>query len=409
MSRGTFISVMSRTIKILNRLSGLMLLVLILATFPVFAQDWDQGYAIRVTYQELEGGDYGSAEVTLSMTIPTGTPLISREIIVDNAFAALQDLWAVESVYEEMRGFLGPIVPIDIQESVSDITGSDFLTSIIDAFDLVEDAGYSRFQSDTIVSATEFIAVPQPASASVYPDPPRYAAWVIGEDWTDEELDNEKWVLAALINYSACVLSFRSEIGRFPNSFAELRETNHLLIEPLNPYTGIPVLEVETVNPGNISYEYIDNNHVVLMAFIDVGNHVDAVTRMINIPSDEAWDLLYRETAGAVETDKQVARYVFQIAQILNEYYYEHIDLPYSVPQLESEGFAYVSFINPYTFADVQQADSLGQIMTGDYTYHRISGTSYFLVGYGGMGQLVLSISKDFTTQEVRPGAISAR
>jgi len=400
---------MGRTLKILNRLAGLILLVLILATLPVFAQDLDQGFTIRLTYQELEGGDYGSAEVTLSMTIPGGTPLLARETVVSNALLALHDLWAVKSVYEDVRGFLGPVVPVDIQDSVANITGSDFLTNIIDAFDMVEDAGYSRFQFDTVVSSTEYIAVPQPASASVYPDPPRYAAWVIGDDWLDDDADNEKWVLASLINYSASVLSFRSEIGRFPNSFTELRETNHLLIEPLNPYTGIPVMEVETVSPGNITYHYIDNNNVVLMSYIQVGNSVDVVTREINIPSTGAWDLLYRETAGATEADKEVARYVFQISQILNEYYYEKIDLPYSVPQLESEGFAYVSFINPYTMTDVQQSESLGQIMTGDYTYHRISRTSYFLIGYGGSGQLVLSISKDFTAQEVRPGVISAQ
>jgi len=394
---------------ILSRLALPLLLAILLLALPSFAQGWEGGFPVRITYQELDGMDYGNATVTLTMTVPAGTPLIARETALGSALSALRDLWNIESVHEEVRGFLGPVVPMDIQRSVASINGSGFILTLMDSFDTVSDAGFSRFQIDTLVTFSESLSIPRQTVSLAYPDAPRFSAWVIGGGWPESDSGHENWVMAALINYSASVLSFRSEYGRFPSSFVELREMNHLLIEPLNPYTGQPVIEVNDVSPGDITYQYIDNSRVILLSYIELGGQVDVIRREISVSASGAYDLLYRQTAGFAETDKRVARYVFQIAQILNEYYYQNGDLPYGVPQCEAGGFAYVSFLNPYTSTDAQQADSLANIQPGDYTYHRVSPSSYFLGGYGGSGQIILAMSEDFGTSEISTGALRAQ
>lgn len=391
----------------ITRFLFLTALAIALLTMPLAAQDIDRGFPIRVTYQELGGQDYGDAIVTLTMTLPADTPLLARETVVSNALSVLHDIWSNESVVEDVPDFMGPVIPIDVQYNVAKISGTEFVISVIDAFETVADAGFSRFQVDTLISASEQVsATRQRALAQEYPDAPRYFAWVIGEGWPAGDVALENWVIATMVNYSAALLSYRSELSRFPDSLAALRESSHLIIQPINPYSSGPVAEVNSPSPGDITFEYIDNNTVVLMTYIRAETQVDVVRREISVPDSSAYDLLYRQTAGLSENDRQVARYVFQISLILNEYYNEHGDLPYRVPQCEAEGFAYVSFRNPYSNHDAQQADSLANIQPGDYIYHRISDTAYYLVGYGANGERVLSVSKNFS-REVEQGVMT--
>ena len=373
------------------------LLALFLAPTQTVARDWEGSFTVSIAYRELTGSDTGSADVSLIMILPAGTPLLSREAAVGSALAALKDIWNIESVHEDVLGFLGPQIPMDVQRLVSQVEGSEFVMAVVEAFDTVENAGFSRIQSDTSVTATERLPLGMRlAPRGDYPDAPRTFEWVIGGGLVDQNRNHENWVLASMINYSAALLSFRSEFLRFPGSLAELRESGHLFIEPLNPYTGEQIREVDRPSPGDITFGYVNPNRVVLYGYLALNGILNVVTRDIGIDtSSGAFDLLYRQTAGLSENDKQVARYMFQISQILSEYYSEHGDLPYSVPQCETEGFAYVSFPNPYTGRDAQQADSLANIRPGDYTYHRVSASSYFLVGYGEDGNAILSISKD--------------
>jgi hypothetical protein len=377
-------------------------LCVILGACPSVAQEWDGGFTVSIAFKELTGTEAGSADVALIMVLPAGTPLLSKENAVGNALAALKDVWNIESVHEDVLGFLGPQIPMDVQRIVSQVDGSSFVMAIIDAFDAVQNAGFSRFQSDTQVSATEtFQVTGNRVSSPTYADAPRTFEWLIGGNPLVENMHHENWVIASLINYSAAVLSFRSELGRFPRSLTELRETGHLFIEPLNPYTGEQVKEVSDPNPGDITYNYISNDSVELMTYVRYGEEIEVVRREINLYASRSFDLLYRQTAGLSEQEKQVARYTFQISQILNEYYAQYHDLPYSVPQCETEGFAYVSFPNPFSGTDAHQAESLGRIQPGDYTYHRVSLTSYFLAAYGESGDPILSISKDLSTADV--------
>jgi hypothetical protein len=378
-----------------------MALTMLAGSLPAPASEWEGRFTVSVAYQELSGKDEGSADVTLIMVLPAGTPLLGRENAVKSALAGLRDLWSIESVHEEVLGFLGPQIPMDVQRVVAKVEGSGFVMAVIQAFDDVENAGYSRLQSDLAVSATERIQLAPAAAMSArgeYPDAPRQFQWVIGG--TPGSRGDDNWVIASLINYSAAVLSFRSEMGRFPRSFAELKESGHVFIEPLNPYTGEPVREVADNSPGNFTYQFIDDNRVVLYTFIKFGDTVDVVRREINLYPTESFDLLYRTEAGLSDDEKTVARYVFQISMILNEYFTERGELPYSIPQCEAEGFAYVSLPNPYTGRDAQQADSLAAPTPGDFAYHRISSTAYFLVGYGEGGRTILSISRAFGTAE---------
>jgi len=393
-----------------NTGNGLVILLLlsILVIVPARSQDWGESYSIRVTYSELTGADSGKAEVTLSITIPAGTPLLGRDNAIGSALSALHAIWAIDSVYESASGLLGPVIPMDVQYTVADIYGSEFIIKLVDAFNAVEDAGFSRFQEDAYIVSTEIIDIPGIPASSDYPDAPRYFAWVVGPDSSREDEGFRNWVIASLINYSASILSFRSEYRRFPNSFAEMRETGHILIEPLNPYTGMPVQQVDDFNPGDLTYEVIDNDRVMLLTYIDTGGQSDVVTREINVASSGAYDLLYRQTAGLSDQDKMVARYVFQLSLILNEYYFENLDLPFRIPQCETEGFAYVSFRNPYTSRDAAQSDSLAATREGDYTYHRISSSAYFIVGYGANGEAILSVSKDFGATGVSVGTFSS-
>jgi len=395
---------MSREIINIVRILSLAALTITILTFPIAAQDFERGFPVRISYQELDGDGYGEATITLTMTLPADTPLLARETAVSNALSVLHDIWSTESVTQDIPGFMGPVVPMDVQHNVAKISGTEFIIALMDAFETVADAGFSRFQVDTLVTATERVEVPRQRSVTqVYPDAPRYFAWIIGEGWPVGDVSLENWVLAAMVNYSAMLLSYRSEYGRFPTSIAALRESPHFTIHPVNPYTSDPIAGVDSPSPGDITFEYIDSNSVVLMTYIRAGVQIDVVRREISVPPSSAYDLLYRQTAGLSENDKQVARYVFQISLVLNEYFNEHGDLPYSVPQCEAEGFAYVSFPNPYTSHDAQQADSLANIQPGDYIYHRISDTAYYLVGYGGSGERVLSVSRDFA-EDIRQG-----
>jgi hypothetical protein len=375
----------------------IVILILLLAMPPLSARDWEGGFTVSVSYQELSGKDDGAADVTVEMLIPIGTPLLGKEAAIGSALSALKDIWNIKSVHEDVVGFLGPQIPMDVQKVVSKLSGSSFIMEVIKAFDTVENAGYSRLQSDISATATERLPIRTSAQKSEYPDAPRFYNWIVGGGPVGDH-SRENWVLASMVNYSASLLSFRSELGRFPRSLAELRESGHLFIEPLNPYSGMTVKEVQPglISKGDISYQYIDNNRVVLFTYVDFAGSVDVVRREINLYASGSFDLLYRQTAGLTENEKQVARYTFQISQILSEYYAQHHNLPFSVPQCETEGFAYVSFPNPYTGRDAGQAEALANVQPGDYSYHRISSSSYFLVGNGENGRSVLSISKDF-------------
>ena len=375
------------------------------------ADTWDGGINVWIVYQEMGGVDSGHASVVLTANIPRGTPLLARETVLESALRALRDIWKAESVHEDVRGFLGPDIPMDIQRAVTDLRGAPFIIALMDAFDQVGDAGFSRFQSDVSVSASERIPLMMPAAMMVaYPDAPRSYEWVAGGGPLAENNNHETWVIASLVNYSAAVLGFRSEFGRFPTSLAELREGGHLLIEPLNPYTNFLVQGVDSASPGNVSYEYINPNTVVIRTYITIDGEIEVVRRQIDLyPTAGSFNLLYRETAGLSDNDKQVARYVFQISQILNEYYYQYNDLPYRVPQCEAEGFAYVSFHNPYTGRDAMQADSLVANIPGDYRYNRLSSTEYFLVGYGEGGGLILGVGKNFSESEVSMGTLGVQ
>jgi len=377
-------------------------------TLPVNATDWESGFPIHVVFEELEGSHYGEVDVTLTMYLPAGTPLLARETAVTSTFNALQDIWNIQTVHENVRSLLGPVVPVEVQNAVSHISGTAFVLELIDAFETVSDAGFSRFQTDTEISVTERVIVPRRGSVDMYPDTPRFFAWIVGEGWPEDERNTENWVIASMINYSAAVLSFRSEVGRFPTGLAELNETGHMLIEPLNPYSGEPVLSVNLVNPGDITYEVIDTDNVVLMTYLRVGSQTEVIRREINVPSASSYDLLYRQTAGMTELDRQVARYTFQIAQILNEYYYQYSDLPYRVPQCEMEGFAYVSFENPYTAVDTQMASNFSP-QAGDYFYQRISSSEYLLLGYGATGAGILTITKNFLVPQIEMGSLQSR
>jgi hypothetical protein len=394
---------MPRPVINIIRILPLAVLTVAVLAMPLAAQDFDRGFPVRISYQELDGESYGEATVTLTMTLPADTPLLARETVVSNALSVLHDIWGNESVTQDIPGFPGPVIPMDVQYNVAKISGTEFIISVLDAFETVADAGFSRFQVDTLVTATETVDVPRQRSLQDYPDAPRYFAWIIGEGWPVENVSLENWVLAATVNYSAMLLSYRSEYGQFPTSIAALRESPHFTIHPVNAYTSNPIAEVDSPSPGDITFEYTDANNVALVTYIRSEARVDAVTREISVPPYSAYDLLYRQTAGLSENDKQVARYVFQISLILNYYFNEHNDLPYRVPQCEAEGFAYVSFPNPYSNHDAQQADSLANIQPGDYIYHRISDTAYYLVGYGSYGERVLSVSRDFSA-DIRQG-----
>jgi hypothetical protein len=360
------------------------------------AADWEGGFTVSVSYSELTGKDQGASDVTMTMIIPSNTPLLGKQAAISSALAALKDIWNTKSVHEDVIGFLGPQIPIEVQKVVGQLNGSQFLMEIIHAFDTVENAGYSRFQADISVSATERLTIASKTLQSEYPDAPRTYTWIIGGGSVTPDNSRDHWVLATLVNYSAALLSFRSELGRFPRSIAELRESGHLFIEPLNPYSGRTIKEVPVGrnSAGDISYQYLNDNRAILFTYMDLGIRIETERREFNLPV--SYDYLYRQTAGLTDDEKQVARYMFQMSQILSDYYAQHKDLPYSVPQCETEGFAYVSFPNPYTHRDAAQADSLSAMQPGDYTYHRISASSYFIVGYGEDGHRVVSISRDF-------------
>jgi hypothetical protein len=394
-----------------SKLAGLVVLVLLLAGTPLVAQDWQDSFSVWVTYEELTGQDSGFGQIVFTLNIPMGTPLLAREAVINSALRALKEIWDVQSVHEEIRGFLGPEIPDDIREAVSQVNGTSLILAITDAFNTVEDAGYSRFQGDVSISTTEKIALPLAPRTSMlrtqYPDAPRYYEWIVGGGSLGEEANSETWIIASLVNFSAAILSFRSEFGRFPTSLAELNERGHLLISPINPYTNLPVQQVNHAVPGDITYQYVDQDKVELNTYILVNDQIDVVNREINLNSSVgSFDLLYRETTGLTENEKKVARYIFQISQILNEYYYKSGDLPYSIPQCESEGFAYVSFTNPYMGRDAAQAMSLAAIQPGDYRYNRVSGSEYFLAGYGEGGRQILTVGKNFAIAELPAGQL---
>ena len=271
------------------------------------AVDSASGFDIWVTVEELTGQESGYASVKLTLDIPAGTPLLARESAIDSAMAALRDIWNVRSFHQDVRGFLGSEIPYDIQQSVSTISGTSFILAITDAFNAVEDAGYSRFQCDVSISIAEKITLPYPSTTPTartpYPDAPRNFQWIVSGPSAMNPRNSETWVIASLVNFSASVLSFRSEFGRFPSSLAELDERGHLLIEPINPYTNIPVQQANTAVPGDINYEYIDANTVSLITYIVVNGQLDVViaTFTINDERREQWnfsDAYYQDEVG---------------------------------------------------------------------------------------------------------------
>lgn len=375
----------------------LLLGLFILLAAPAIADfSWNNGFDVEFTYEEAAGNDAGNSHLTMTMTIPKWTPLLARQSAIDSSIAALRKIWEGDGLHMDVMGVFESQVPLRVQRISSGIDGVSFVMAIMDAFEQVEESGFSRFQDQYTVSVTERFDASTQAGNVQYQDLPAFWRWEVPGESLMSDAISEKMVIASLVNYTASVLSFRSEYQRFPRSLAEVRETGHLLIQPINPYSSQPMIEINSVSAGNITYNIVNSNTVVLLTYLEVGDTVEVVRREIN--SSGAFDYLYRQTAGLTDLNKQVARYAFQISQIINEYYYEYLELPYSVPQCEAEGFAYVTFMNPYTRLDAQQASGLSGILPGDYSYHRVNEASYLLVAYGSAGEQVFSFSTTFGT-----------
>jgi hypothetical protein len=362
------------------------------------AQDLDELITFSLNYKLPANSGPGDCIISVAIHIDKGFPLNGKRFVIDQLLQIYRELWGEEGKHSDVTVSLLPEnIPPEIKPALASFDGSELVMLVFETFSSIENKGILYFDKPVDIIYAE--------SLPFYPDVPvenlakfrgngheGTVEFVLDKIYNEEEC--KRIINGNLINISTAILSYRSEFLTFPLDLSELEVTGHLLVNLINPYSGLPVRSVSddlSMRPGDIRYNYSGPDHVSIVSFLADGS---TVKRDINVSSNPDFNLLLQKTHGLSENDRRVCIYTFQLSHIINEYYYANKTLPEKVPQIESNLFASVSFLNPFTMEPVKQIVNPLEKSEGDYFYYKTANDQYLLVGYGENLNEILNIQR---------------
>jgi len=362
------------------------------------AQDLDELMTFSLNYKLPADSSSGDCIVSVAIHFDKGFPLNGKRFAIDQLLQIYRELWGEKAEHTDVTKSLIPEnIPAEIRPILGSFDGSELVMMVFDAFSSIENKGILYFDKPVDLIYAE--------SIPFYPDIPLKSLnknagngqqgtveFVLDKIYNDEEC--KRIINGNLINISAAILSYRSEFLTFPLDLSELEVTGHLLVNLFNPYTGLPVRSITddlSIRPGDISYNYSGPSHASIVSYLADGS---TVKRDINLSSAPDFNLLLKETQGLSESDRRVCIYTFQLSHIIDEYYYANSTLPEKVPQIESNLFASVSFLNPFTMEPVKQIANPLEKCQGDYFYYKTANNQYLLIGYSEKLDEILNIQR---------------
>jgi hypothetical protein len=212
-------------------------------------------------------------------------------------------------------------------------------------------------------------------------------------DWNREQISSAFDEVAryyGAIEYS--VFTFMVEFGRAPQSLDELRETGHLNIEMVNPYTGgeVKSLVPEDYPDGDLAGNVLVSNRR------NAGReaHVEAwflrreedntliirsmVVRIALYESEVDWDYFF---ANELPRDEQfVAVYCTQATDAIDSFIQRNGSTPEDFVDMYDNGDVNVHYFNPITGELVVDSETLS---AGNYHYEKIGEDGYVIIGWG--------------------------
>lgn len=391
----------------INRAITVIVLVLLMCGTIIprtEAKDLDEMISFSLSYELPDINGSGDAIISLAVHIEEGFPLSGKHFAIEQLLLVFKQLWGEEEIHENVVANLySQQIPTELQATARSFNGTELILLIFESFGDVEDKGLLYFDGAVDLVYAETIPYYPDIQLTEFAEPMAMMKKGLVNFVLDMESDkkcSERVVNGNLVNISAAVLSYRSEYLVFPLDLGELEVTGHLLINPFNPYNGLPVRSITddlSIRPGDIRYEYSGPDQVSVMSYLADGS---SLRRGINLYSGNDFDRLFRLTDGLSEEDRQVAMYVFQLSHVIDEYYYEYNSIPDKVPQIESKQFASVSFINPFTYEPVKQLVNLLDKSEGDYFYYKTGENQYTLTGYGHNLEEIIKIQRRLGEQE---------
>ncbi len=177
--------------------------------------------------------------------------------------------------------------------------------------------------------------------------------------------------------------TYTLEFEKPPGSIQEMIDTGHLNIIWANPYTGNPVQQTDSRNPGDISWEILpeDETFVRTSAFyVDFKDPkiVHWMTKTImQYTHEEMHNWVFDDELPREEI--QVRIYCIQFEDALESFEMRFGRLPESFEEL-AKGDINVAYINPITGEAVK---STGELSPGDFWYQRLDDDRYAIVGWG--------------------------
>lgn len=203
-------------------------------------------------------------------------------------------------------------------------------------------------------------------------------------------------------NLIASLLSYRSEQGELPRTLDDLIHSGHWLLALRDPVTGLAWEPTNARTPGSLHYERTAP-HLGSVMLTQLSGRIQRLS-VETPPIREQVSATGLLGEGSFDPEAQQARRTaFQIAKLLELFYYEHGYLPSTVAQLELQGFAVVGYPNPYLGRPTRAVPGLAEANPGDFFYYRLSPTEFLLVGFGLEGERLITIRQPLAQRSRLP------
>jgi hypothetical protein len=379
-----------------NIVTFLLALIMVMSTFGISSAQSTVSVDMEIKI-ERDCAD-SEAECIIRVNIPAGTTVGTLPDVIAQLQELYKDLWTgKKSLPVDSRSQGGTMENFGDEPGPEAVLGVDAIMEVMRAFHQVEEKGLSSFpESTTIISKEKFPLTIECLLTGNANDQNQK----VKKFEQDNLLKFKREKLEQNLNYFAVTLvSFRSENNRFPVDLNELFQSGHVLIPLVNPFTNSRIDPKQGNITGNIIYSRPSDDHYLLTVF-DTAK-VPIRRELIVGKSTQIKGLLSYRTFASDPTpfnskERTVRIYTTQTSYLLNSFYEKNHYLPDNIPHIESQGFSYVNFINPFTGKPAKPSNNIKSGNPGDYSYWRTGDSEYLLIGYGTGGRKIIEIHHSF-------------
>jgi hypothetical protein len=350
------------------------------------------------------------ADLVIKLTIIKGTPIGDLPLVIEKVMSFYRDFWiGNDAVIKKILPSREKLRTDDIAPGSKAVSGVDAIVKLTLAFRDVEEKGLTAFPKDITIMSKETIPLYEEClldggsrnpkvknkDSNLENRIPAYRNRNIAEQ-RDRKLNaNSNSIAVALI-------SFRNEFSRFPVSLEELKSSGHLLFNIINPFTNKPLSFRNENGPGTFTYSRPSEERYTLTA---IGSNNLPIRRELIAKSDIPVRRLLsiKKPSGDnsepyTKQEQTVRIYIFQMGQFLDSFYQTYNFLPRNIAFIETQGFANLNFINPFTDRSIKPSSMINMGEPGSYYYILLGEDEYILGGYGQNGRKVIEIHRDFMT-----------